>query len=120
MEKRKRGGQPGNQNAKGHGAPAGNQNAAGHGAPFGNTNALQHGNYSIYRGYRQNNLYLAAVNFMDRNRISPTRANLEICVGILGDLRTMREGATMKQALDASARRVLRDFLSRVEKEREA
>ena len=97
MEKRKRGGQPGNRNAAGHGEPAGNRNAAGHGAPFGNNNALQHGSYSIYRGYRKNSLYLAAVNYMDRRRIEPTPANLEICVGILKDLRIMREGATMKQ-----------------------
>lgn len=41
--RRKRGGQPGNQNAKGHGAPLGNQNAAGHGAPKGNLNAVKDG-----------------------------------------------------------------------------
>lgn len=45
MEKKRRGGQPGNQNAKGHGAPIGNRNACGHGAPLGNKNALKHGLY---------------------------------------------------------------------------
>lgn len=48
MEKRKRGGQPGNQNARGHGAPFGNRNAVGHGAPAGNRNAEKHGLYSRY------------------------------------------------------------------------
>lgn len=44
-EKKKKGGQPGNQNAAGHGAPRGNRNAAGHrpSAPMGNTNAVTHG-----------------------------------------------------------------------------
>ena len=46
MEKRKRGGQPGNRNAVGHGAPKGNKNAVGHGAPRGNRNAEKHGRYS--------------------------------------------------------------------------
>lgn len=48
--KRKRGGQPGNQNAIGNhgGAPIGNKNAVGHGAPFGNKNALKHGLYSRF------------------------------------------------------------------------
>ena len=55
------------------------------------------------------------MNYMDRRRIEPTPANLEICVGILKDLRIMREGATMKQALDSTIRRVMRDFLRRKE-----
>lgn len=46
--KKKRGGQPGNKNALGHGAPYGNQNAVGHGAPVGNKNAEKHGLYSRY------------------------------------------------------------------------
>jgi uncharacterized protein YjcR len=44
--KKKRGGQPGNRNAKSKGAPKKNQNAAGHGAPKGNRNAETHGAYS--------------------------------------------------------------------------
>ena len=48
MGKRHRGGQPGNQNAKGHGAPIGNRNACGHGAPLGNRNAEKHGLFSTY------------------------------------------------------------------------
>lgn len=48
MESRKRGGQPGNRNAAGHGAPFGNKNASGHGAPIGNKNAEKHGLYSTY------------------------------------------------------------------------
>ena len=45
--KRKPGGQPGNGNAKGHGAPKGNQNAVGNcgGAPARNTNAVTTGEY---------------------------------------------------------------------------
>ncbi len=45
--KKKRGGQPGNGNAKGHGAPKGNKNALGNhgGAPKGNKNALVSGKY---------------------------------------------------------------------------
>lgn len=43
---RKRGAQPGNKNAVGHGAPIGSKNAAGHGAPIGNQNSLVHGGYS--------------------------------------------------------------------------
>lgn len=45
--KKKRGGQPGNGNAKGHGAPLGNKNAVGNrgGAPPGNKNALISGKY---------------------------------------------------------------------------
>lgn len=46
MEKRKRGGQPGNRNAAGHGAPLGNKNAVGHGAPIGNRNAEKYGFHS--------------------------------------------------------------------------
>lgn len=45
-EKKKRGGQEGNENAKGHGAPSGNENAKGHGAPEENKNAETHGAYS--------------------------------------------------------------------------
>lgn len=48
MQKRKRGGQPGNRNAVGHGAPYGNQNAVGHGAPIGNKNAEKFGFYSRF------------------------------------------------------------------------
>jgi len=44
--RKKRGGQPGNKNAKGKGVPKKNQNAAGHGAPKGNRNAETHGAYS--------------------------------------------------------------------------
>lgn len=40
------GGQRGNKNAVGHGAPKGNQNAFGHGAPKGNQNARKHGGYT--------------------------------------------------------------------------
>lgn len=48
--KKKPGGQPGNGNAKGHGAPFGNKNAVGNngGAPPGNQNAATHGYYSKY------------------------------------------------------------------------
>ncbi|MCL2636945.1 MAG: hypothetical protein FWD48_01110 [Oscillospiraceae bacterium] len=46
MPKRKRGGQPGNRNAKGKGAPPKNRNAKGHGAPKKNKNAETHGAYS--------------------------------------------------------------------------
>lgn len=48
--KRKRGGQPGNGNAKGHGAPKGNQNGLGNkgGAPKGSQNARKHGFYSKF------------------------------------------------------------------------
>ena len=48
-EKKTRGGQSGNQNAKGHGAPLKNQNAAGHGAPKENKNAETHGAYSAIK-----------------------------------------------------------------------
>jgi len=44
-KKRRRGGQPGNRNAAGHGAPRGNRNAVGHGPRLGNKNALKHGLY---------------------------------------------------------------------------
>lgn len=43
MEKKKKGGQPGNKNAVGHGAPFGNKNAVGFGAPYGSKNATKHG-----------------------------------------------------------------------------
>lgn len=48
--KKKPGGQPGNGNAKGHGAPQGNNNAKGNngGAPVKNHNALTHGLYAKY------------------------------------------------------------------------
>lgn len=47
QKKKRPGGQPGNKNAKGHGAPLGNKNAIGNngGAPFGNKNALITGKY---------------------------------------------------------------------------
>lgn len=49
VHRKKRGGQPNNQNAKGNrggGAPVGNENAKGHGAPLGNKNAETHGFFS--------------------------------------------------------------------------
>lgn len=49
LKKPRRGGQPGNTNAAGHGAPYGNTNAVGHGAPHGNINAETHGAYTVPR-----------------------------------------------------------------------
>lgn len=43
---KKKGGQKGNKNAEGHGAPVMNKNAEGHGAPAKNRNAETHGAYS--------------------------------------------------------------------------
>ena len=91
IEKKKRGGQPGNKNAVGHGAPKGNKNAAGHGAPYGNCNAMQHGKYSIYRPENRRELYLAALNYMDRNHIPITRDNMLRCASILSGLRESRK-----------------------------
>jgi uncharacterized protein YjcR len=47
IDKKRRGGQPGNKNAVGNcgGAPIGNTNALGYGAPKGNRNAVKHGLY---------------------------------------------------------------------------
>lgn len=45
-QKRKVGGQPGNKNAVGHGAPKGNKNAVGHGGTIGNRNAEKFGFFS--------------------------------------------------------------------------
>lgn len=114
MEKRKRGGQPGNKNAVGHGAPKGNQNAVGHGAPWGNCNALRHGRYSIFRDGRNHDLYLAALNYMDKHHIEMTRANMEICAGILQDMRTMRQGANFKHVWDRLLQRLFHDFVQTV------
>lgn len=93
MEKRKRGGQPGNQNAKGHGAPIGNQNACRHGAPFGNLNAMKHGQFSMYAGTSRRPLYLAVLNYMDRNGIPASQKNMIACASILSKLREVREPA---------------------------
>lgn len=45
---KKKGGQPGNKNALGHGAPEQNKNALGYGAPEKNNNAEKHGFFSKY------------------------------------------------------------------------
>lgn len=102
MEKRKRGGQPGNQNAKGHGAPIGNHNAVGHGAPFGNSNATKHGRCSMFAGSSRRPLYLAALNYMDRNKIPVSQKNMIACASILSKLREVREPANDDGALWAS------------------
>ena len=91
MEKRKRGGQPGNQNAKGHGAPIGNCNAVGHGAPFGNCNAMKHGRCSMFFETSRRSLYLAALNYMDRNGIPVSHKNMIACASILSKLREIRK-----------------------------
>ncbi len=114
MELRKRGGQPGNRNAVGHGAPSGNQNAVGHGAPFGNANAFKHGRYSIYRDSYNRELKLAALNFMDRNHIPLTLANMEICIGILQDLRKVRQGVNYWQSIESSIARAFKDLVRMV------
>lgn len=58
MNRRKRGGQPGNKNAIGHGAPKKNRNAVGHGAPLGNKNAYKFGIYErLWPRYRSEKEY---------------------------------------------------------------
>lgn len=49
VTKKKSGGQPGNRNSVGHGAPKGNKNAVGNkgGAPKGNNNGLKHGFFKL-------------------------------------------------------------------------
>lgn len=69
-KQRRRGGQIGNQNARGHGAPAGNQNALGNdgGAPEGNDNAVSHG---LYRQRIKGRLPAKIANLMDDLRGMP-------------------------------------------------
>lgn len=73
--KRKRGGQPGNQNAAGNrgGAPYGNKNAVGYGAPLGNKNALKHGLYETI--ILPTPLHHLVVRIIEAEGMEPTLAN---------------------------------------------
>lgn len=97
--KKKRGGQPGNGNAKGHGAPLGNDNAKGNhgGAPLGNKNALISGKYErIFKDCLDEEEQEACAD-LDTDELA--QINLEL------ELLTVRERRMMKRIQEYSKKK---------------
>ena len=86
---KQRGGQPGNQNAKGYGAPEGNQNALGHGAPEGNKNAVTTGEFET--------LFFDCLNTEEKQLVAAIPANKERLLMQEIQLLTVRERRMLKR-----------------------